>query len=179
MNGNILMQIACPSCRQPVDIREHEHQVTCAACSSGFTLPGHLCHRCGNYHAEGTVLCSECGAALGRVCSACHSSNWAGDEHCLKCGRPMDVTDILSRHLPGSTSGRLNQQMTFSRQIKEEEEAASQRRMAELMAIEEARQAEFLARRRKQKQQDRLVLVGGMMVTAVLLLALAVYLVLV
>jgi uncharacterized protein YbaR (Trm112 family) len=179
MSGTILMQIACPECRQPIDIREHEHQVTCAVCGGHFTLPGRLCHHCGNYHVERTVICRECGAALGRICNTCHSSNWAGDEHCFKCGTPMDVTDILRRHLPGSTSSRLNEQMAFSRQVKEEEEAASQRRMAELMAIEEARQAEFLARRRKQKQQDRLLLVGGMIVTAVLLLALAVYLVLV
>jgi hypothetical protein len=176
MNGDSLLQLACPACGQTIDILQHKHQVTCAACSSHFTLADHLCHRCGEYHIEASVLCRECGVGLSRICSTCHSKNWPGYEHCLKCGEPLDVTDILSRHLPGSTGSRLNEQMAFSRQIKKEEEAASQRRMAELMAIEEARQAELIKRQQRQQRQDRLLLVGGMMVAAVVLLVLAAYL---
>jgi uncharacterized protein YbaR (Trm112 family) len=175
MNEDLLEQISCPKCGQLIDVPEQEQTATCTSCGGHFTLAGHLCHRCHTYHPESAVICAECGTILNRICNTCHTSNWAGSERCHQCSTPLDVTEILSRHLPGSTSGRLSQQMAFSRQIKEEEEAASQRRMAELTAIEEARQAELRARLQKQQRQDRLLVVGGMMIAAVVLLLIAAY----
>lgn len=178
MSNDILQEIGCPDCGHSIDVRTHGREVSCTACGGNFLLHDHLCYRCYNYHPDGAVLCSACGAALNRICATCSARNWAGDELCLRCGTPLDFTDILERQQPGNTSSRLTRQMAFSRQIKEEEEAASQRRMAELMAIEEARQAELLARRQKQQRHDRLLLLVGTMITAALLLLLTAYLLL-
>lgn len=177
MSNEILLEIACPNCFNPIDVREHGRHVVCDACNSQFLLQGHLCVRCKNYTAEESSLCGQCGSPLKRVCGRCHTVNWIGDEYCIQCGQAMDIIDILQRHSSSATTDRLHQQMAEARRLKELEMQASERRMAEMMAAEEARLAELRRRQELVRARERvvivLVLAGlALFIVTVLLLAL-------
>ena len=174
MTNQFLVEIACPNCLNPIDVREHGRHVTCDACRSQFILQAHLCARCGAYHHEDEVICGECSAPLSRVCRKCQTVNWAGDEYCLKCGTVMDILDLLAQNQSGYTADRLTRQMEQARELRTAEEAASQKRMAELMAIEEERRASLRQRQLERKAEERrlFLLMGGLGALVLLLLAL-------
>ena len=159
MSNQILKEIACPNCANPIDVREHGQHITCEACGSQFLLQGHLCPQCETYHDDEAILCGQCGYALKRACRKCLTSNWAGDEYCIKCGTAMDILELLNQQYKGATADRLQRQMALARQLKEEEDRASQRRAAEFKALEAERQAEFVARLKVQREKERLLLI--------------------
>jgi hypothetical protein len=163
MTNQYLVEIACPNCLNPIDVREHGRHVTCDACRSQFILQAHLCAQCGAYHKQDEVVCGECAAPLVRLCRKCNTSNWAGDEHCQKCGAIMDILDILAQNQSGYTADRLSRQMSQAQELRAAEEVASQKRMAELMAIEEERLANLRQRRLERKAEERklVLLIGG------------------
>jgi uncharacterized protein YbaR (Trm112 family) len=163
MTNEFLVEIACPNCRHPIDVREHGRHVTCDACRSQFILQAHLCPQCQNYHQQDEAICGQCGASLSRLCRKCQASNWAGDEYCRQCGSAMDIFDILVHSQSGYTADRLDQQMRQARDLKALEAAASARRMAELEAIEAERVTALRQRQRERKAAERrlLWLMGG------------------
>lgn len=171
MSDDILLEIACPNCRHPIDIRSQQgYQVTCEACSSEFVLQGHICPTCAAYHPEEQGFCRDCGAAMTRICRKCQTSNWSGAEYCKNCGEAMDIFQYL--HVKGNADAadRLNEQMAWSRDIKKQEAIASEKRMADLMAMEEDRQEKLQQMRAAQKQQDRLMMmIGGFAVVAIVI----------
>jgi uncharacterized membrane protein YvbJ len=176
MTNQILLEVACPNCRNPIDVREHGRHVVCDACRSQFILQAHFCPQCGAYHQEDEVICGQCSAPLSRVCRKCRTVNWAGDEYCLQCGEAMDIFDILAQNQSSHTADRLTRQMFQARELKALEEAASQKRMAELMALEEERRAALRQRQLERKAEERrlLLIIGG--VGAALLFFLLLYL---
>ncbi|MCI0578618.1 MAG: zinc ribbon domain-containing protein [Chloroflexi bacterium] len=176
MSDEIFQEVACPNCRNPLDVRQgHGKHITCDACGSEFLLRGHLCPNCSAYSNAEQSICGQCGMALTRICGKCRTPNWAGDEYCVQCGSPMDILDILKRQYTHSTAERLTDQMAEARRLKEIEELASERRMAELMAIEEQRQIELRRRLAQQKQQERTLLVLVFGAIALFLVVLVIY----
>ncbi|MFZ0548472.1 MAG: zinc ribbon domain-containing protein [Candidatus Promineifilaceae bacterium] len=155
MTNELLTEVACPNCRNPIDIREHGRHITCDACGSQFILRGHLCPNCNTYNEDEASICGHCGTALTRICRKCNTKNWAGDEYCRECGNAMDILDFISGNYATKTADRLLEQRQRAKAIQEIEEQDSNRRMGELMAIEEARQAEIRRRIQHQKQQER------------------------
>lgn len=155
MTNELLTEVACPNCRNPIDVREHGRHVTCDACGSQFILRGHLCPNCSTYNEQEASVCGQCGTALSRICRKCQTRNWAGDEYCRQCHEAMDILDFVAGNYAMKTSDRLLEQRHRAREIQEVEELASNRRMEELMAIENARQAEVRRRLQRQKQQER------------------------
>jgi len=176
MTNEFLVEIACPNCRHPIDVREHGRHVTCEACRSQFILQAHLCPQCNSYHQPDEAICGQCGAALSRICRKCQTSNWAGDEYCQNCGGAMDIFDILVHSQAGYTAERLSQQMRSARALKAQDEAASARRMAELQAVEAERVAALRRRQQERRAEERrlLWLMGG--AGALVLLFLLLYL---
>jgi uncharacterized protein YbaR (Trm112 family) len=155
MTNELLTEVACPNCRNPIDVREHGRHVTCDACSSQFILRGHLCPNCSTYNEQEAPVCGQCGTALTRICRKCNTVNWTGDEYCRQCNNAMDILDLIAGNYAMKTSDRLLEQRHRAREIQEIEELASSHRMEELMAIESARQAEVRRRIQRQKQQER------------------------
>jgi hypothetical protein len=155
MSNELLHEVACPNCQNPIDIREHGRHVTCDACSSQFILRGHLCPNCSTYSDKEEPVCGQCGAALTRICRKCNTPNWAGDEYCVQCGQAMDILDLIANQMAMNTADRLLSQRQQARQLKEIEELASNQRMQEMMAQEEVRQAEIRRRLAIQKKQER------------------------
>jgi uncharacterized protein YbaR (Trm112 family) len=176
MTNQFLLEVACPNCRHPIDVREHGRHVICDACRSQFILQAHLCPQCNSYHQEDEAICGQCGASLSRICRKCQASNWAGDEYCHNCGGAMDIFDILVHSQAGYTAERLSQQMRQSRDLKRQEEAASARRMAELEAIEAERVAALRRRQQERRAEERRLLLLMGTAGALLLLLLLFYL---
>jgi hypothetical protein len=177
MTNEMLIEVACPNCHSPIDVREHGRYVTCEACRNQYLLRGHFCYRCNHYHEADAAVCAQCGTILSRVCRKCHTANWAGDEYCRHCASPMDILDSLDRYQRSATADRLSQQMSEATHLKKVEEQASQRHMAEMMALEETRQAELFRRRKQRQQQERTILIGALLFAGLLLMGLALYLV--
>jgi uncharacterized protein YbaR (Trm112 family) len=155
MTNELLTEVACPNCRNPIDVREHGRHVTCDACSSQFLLRGHLCPNCASYNVEEASVCGYCSTALTRICRKCTTVNWTGDEYCRQCNNPMDILDLIAGNYAMKTSDRLLEQRHRAREIQAIEEVDSNRRMAELMEIENARQAEVRRRIQAQKKQEQ------------------------
>jgi uncharacterized protein YbaR (Trm112 family) len=155
MTNELLTEVACPNCRNPIDVREHGRHVTCDACGSQFVLRGHLCPNCSTYNEQEAPVCSQCSTALKRICRKCTTVNWAGDEYCIQCNNAMDILDFIAGNHGMKTADRLLEQRHRAKQIQEIEELASNKRMEELMAIENARQAQVRQRIKAQKSQER------------------------
>jgi hypothetical protein len=155
MTNELLHEVACPNCLNPIDIREHGRHVTCDACSSQFILRGHLCPNCSTYSEKEEPICGHCGSALTRICRKCRTSNWAGDEYCVQCGQAMDILDMIANQTAMNTADRLLNQRQQARQLKEIEELASNQRMEEMMAQEQIRLTEIHRRLAIQKKQER------------------------
>lgn len=174
MSDDILREIACPNCRNPIDVRAYGRHLSCDACGSQFLLQGHICPNCFTYHKEDTLFCGECGTPLQRTCRRCQANNWAGHEYCQQCGAAMDIFDAVLLQDKAIARKAQEERQAQIKQLKQQEEEASARRMQELMAIEAQRLAEFQARRQKQAQRDRQMLVAiAVLVVLVLLLLLA------
>jgi DNA-directed RNA polymerase subunit RPC12/RpoP len=159
MTNEILTEVACPNCLNPIDVRQHGRHITCDACSSRFILRGHLCPNCSSYNQEEASLCGQCGTALTRICRKCSTSNWAGDEYCRQCSNAMDILDLIAGNYHMQTSERLLDQRQKARGLQAEEERASKRRMQELMDIEQARQEELYRRLQIQRKQERTTII--------------------
>lgn len=155
MTNELLTEVACPNCRNPIDVREHGRHVTCDACGSEFVLRGHLCPNCSAYNEEEAAVCGQCSTALKRICRKCNTVNWAGDEYCHQCGNAMDILDFIAGNHAMRTADRLLEQRHRAREIQAIEEQDSTRRMEELMAIENERQIELRRRMQKQRVQER------------------------
>ncbi|MEW5988695.1 MAG: zinc ribbon domain-containing protein [Chloroflexota bacterium] len=175
MSNEILQEMACPNCRNPLDLRGHSQLIICEACGSHFLLQGHLCPFCQTYHAEEELVCSNCGAALTRMCRKCGRGNWSGDEFCATCGSALDILDVLERQDRTATRSRLQRQMEEARQIKELEEAAARQRLADLQALEEQRLAEHHQEQTKRLAEERKLLLYVFGGVGILLLIIVVY----
>lgn len=168
MPDDILREIACPNCRNPIDVREYGRHLSCDACGSQFLLQGHICPSCFAYHREDTLFCGECGTPLQRTCRRCQANNWAGHEYCQQCGAAMDIFDAVMLQNKATARKAQEERQAQIKQLKKQEGEASARRMQELMEVEAQRLSEFQARKQKQAQRDR-----QMLVAIALLLALA------
>ncbi|GAB4265238.1 MAG: hypothetical protein Kow0080_05200 [Candidatus Promineifilaceae bacterium] len=176
MSNEILEEIACPNCQNPIDIRAGSKYIICDACNSQFLLKGHICPTCSTYHAEEELFCGECGTALTRVCQKCHTSNWSGNEFCIQCGESLDILELIHVKTKVETAERLNQQMAIARELKKKEAEAAEKRMAELMAIEEERQKKLRELKAQRQKDDRTLLIFGAIGLLVLFLFMALYL---
>ncbi len=176
MSDEILREVACPNCRNPIDIREHGRYVTCDACSSQFMLAGHYCPTCFAYHAEDTLFCGECGASLKRTCQRCQSSNWTGNEFCLQCGAALDIFDVVLLQNKEVARQAQAKRLEMIKKLKAEDEQASQKRLEAMQIIEEDRLAQLQARKQKQARRDRQILAATfalVALAALVILALA------
>lgn len=177
MTDSLLQEIACPNCRNPLQLEPHAFYVICAACGSRFVLRGHICPQCGTYYEDEVSYCRRCGLSLVRRCPKCDTPNWVGDPYCVQCGSPLDILETLAQRQRTGTADRLYQQMDEAREIKEREEAASAERMARMRAQDEIRQAEALRRLREQQEQERKVMTIVAIALGVFLLLVIVYLI--
>lgn len=158
MSSDLLQEIACPNCRNPIDIREHGRHITCDACGSQFVLNGHLCPQCHSYHRDEEPFCTSCGAALTRVCRNCTTSNWTGDEYCAQCGEALDIFELLSLQHKDARQKALEQNRRQIRQLRAQEALSAQQRLEELQAIEDERQMHLRQRFAVQRRHDRRLL---------------------
>ncbi len=168
----MLIELACPNCKNSIDPRDHGKHVTCDACGSQFILDGHFCANCHAYYSEERGFCQECGSAMNRVCRKCNTPNWAGDEYCQKCGAALDIFELLHQQNQHKTADRLIEQQESARELKAKEAAASEKRMADLVNIERERQIKLAQRRQVQKQKDKqlFIIVGAVLLFAILLI---------
>ena len=178
MNDDILIELACPNCTHPIDLKEQGQQITCPACNSQLLLEGHVCPTCGQYHTEETGFCTICGTALTRSCERCGTSNWAGAEYCQDCGAALDIFQLLQLHNKHSTMSRLDEQMREAHFFKEKEQADSNQRMAALMENERERLRGIHERREAQKRQDRQLMFTAVFVLSIFVLIVAAFAVL-
>jgi uncharacterized protein YbaR (Trm112 family) len=155
MTNEILVEIACPNCRTPIDVREHGRHVVCEACNSQFIVQGHLCPKCHAYYADKTSSCGRCGSAIERKCRKCQTMNWAGDEYCNHCGTAMDILDVLANNIVATRSAQLQSHNQQVRQMRRETEKASKERMAQFMDVEANRQQEVGRQRQLRRQKDQ------------------------
>lgn len=172
MSGDLLYEVVCPNCQNPIDLRQHGEHVRCDACGSQFLLNGHLCPECQSYHSTEAPFCAKCGAALTRVCRRCRTSNWAGDEYCVECGASLDIFDLLALQHRNVRQDMLEENWQQIRDLRELEEAAARQRSDALQAIENDRQ-EYLRQRlaNQQRQERRLLVLAGIAVALFLLVA--------
>ncbi len=175
MTNEILTEIVCPNCLNPIDVRKHGQHVICDACRSQFILQGHICPECNTYHREEQSFCGECGQAMTRICQKCQTVNWAGDEYCKTCGSAMDILEMLRVHHKATTEDRLQDQMTFAQEIKRRERQDSNKRMAKMVAQEQARLQELGRRRRERKKKDKQMFVIVGIITAVVIILLLLF----
>ncbi|HSM57704.1 MAG TPA: zinc ribbon domain-containing protein [Candidatus Sulfomarinibacteraceae bacterium] len=175
MTNELLQQVACPNCQNPIDVREHGRHVTCDACRSRFILNGRLCPYCSTYQAEDELFCRNCGNALTRVCRNCNTSNWAGDEYCAKCGQPMDIFDLLVHHHTNARRELLEKRWEQIRQIRTEEALAAEKRAARFQKLEEQRQAELKMRLAQQQREEKRLLLLALAAIAFFVLMMIVY----
>jgi len=178
MSSKILIELACPNCTHPIDLKEQSQQVICPACNSQLLLEGHVCPTCNQYHKEVTGFCRICGTAMMRTCERCGTSNWSGAEYCQDCGAALDIFQLLHLHNKQSTMDRLDGQMREAQAFKEKERADSDRRMATLLEQERARLLGIHERREAQKKQDRQLMMTAVFVLSVFVLIVAAFAVL-
>ncbi|WP_420627692.1 double zinc ribbon domain-containing protein [Candidatus Leptofilum sp.] len=170
MSDDILVQLACPSCTHPINLKEQGQQISCPACSSHLLLDGHVCPNCGEYHKVDSGFCHTCGTALTRTCERCHTRNWAGAEYCQDCGAALDIFQLLSLHNKHSTMSRLDEQMREAQFFKEKEKADSERRMTGLIEKEQARLQDIRERQAAQKKQDQQLIFTAVLVLSLFIL---------
>ena len=170
MIDDFLIELACPSCTHPIDLKEQGQQIVCPACSSQLLLEGHVCPNCAQYHKEETAFCRTCGTAMMRNCERCGTSNWAGAEYCQDCGAALDIFQLLHLHNRHSTMARLDNQMRDAKFFKDKEKADSERRMATLLENEKVRLRGIHERREAQKNQDRQLMLTAVFVLSVFVL---------
>lgn len=175
MSDEIIIQMACPNCLSPIDVREHGRHVVCEACNSQFILQGHLCPSCKTFSRERRGFCGSCGTALERICRKCETANWAGDEYCIQCGNALDLLDYLAHHDQQEHQRHRAEYNTAVRQARAQSAKLSKERRAQW--DEQHEETPTVGRRAKQRQQKQFGLVMGLGVTIVLLLifALAIY----
>lgn len=178
MSSEILQEVACPNCQNPIDIREHGRHIRCDACSSQFVLNGHLCPQCSTYHREEESFCSNCGAALTRTCRRCKFSNWAGEEYCAQCGEPMDIFDLLSLQHRDVQRAMQERRAEEIRELRAQEEVTTQERLRALEEIETERRQLVAARLADQRRQERKLMFLSVTGIALFVLIVAVYLLL-
>ncbi|MFW6042222.1 MAG: double zinc ribbon domain-containing protein [Chloroflexota bacterium] len=175
MTNELLQEVACPNCQNPIDVREHGRHITCDACLSRFILHGRLCPYCSTYHAEEELFCRDCGNALTRVCRNCSTSNWAGDEYCTQCGRPMDIFDLLVHHHTNARRELVEQRQEQIRQIRAEEALHAEKRAAQFQALEEQRQAELKTQLARQRREEKRLLLLAFSAIAFFVLMMIIY----
>ncbi|MAT95822.1 MAG: hypothetical protein CL608_01545 [Anaerolineaceae bacterium] len=178
MNDEILIELVCPSCTHPIDLKEQGQQIMCPACSSQLLLDGHVCPTCGQYHKEAAGFCRTCGTAMTRTCQRCSTSNWSGAEYCQDCGAALDIFQLLHLHNKQSTMDRLDGQMREAQTFKEKERADSDRRMATLLEQERERLRSIHERREAQKKQDRQLMMTAVFVLSIFVIIVAAFAVL-
>lgn len=178
MNDEILIELACPTCTHPIDLKEQSQQIVCPACSSHLLLDGHVCPTCGQYHKEITGFCRICGTAMTRTCERCGISNWSGAEYCQDCGAALDIFQLLQLHNKHSTMARLDEQMREAPAFKEKERIDSDRRMAILLENERERLLAVYTRREALKKQDRQLMITAVFVLTIFILIVAAFAVL-
>jgi len=178
MNDEILIELACPSCTHPIDLKEQGQQIVCPACGSQLLLEGHVCPTCGQYHKEPVGFCRICGTAMMRTCERCGTSNWSGAEYCQDCGAVLDIFQLLHLQNQQSTMDRLDEQMREAQFFKEKEQADSERRMAMLMENEQERLRAIHTRREALKKQDRQLMWTAVFVLSIFVLIVAAFAVL-
>jgi len=178
MNDDILTEVACPRCSQPIEVKEEYGDgrfLTCGSCGYRFRLEGQLCAACyASYKIEKDV-CPECGAPMTRVCTECRAVNWSGNETCRQCGVSLDIFHFLRQHGQQATSERLNEQMHEAAYFKEEEKVDSDKRMAELNAMEQERLRKLALRRQKQKEQEQRMIITTAVVIAVFVILVLIF----
>ncbi len=178
MNDDILIELTCPNCTHPIDLKEQGQQILCPACSSHLLLEGHVCPTCGQYHKEEAGFCRACGTAMTRTCERCGTTNWAGAEYCQDCGAALDIFQLLHLHNRHSTMTRLDEQMREAQAFKEKEQADSERRMAMLLEKERERLQGIRERREAQKKQDRQLMWTAVFVLSIFVVIVAAFAVL-
>jgi DNA-directed RNA polymerase subunit RPC12/RpoP len=178
MSDEILIELVCPSCTHPIDLKEQSQQIVCPACSSHLLLEGHVCPACAQYHKETTGFCRACGTAMMRTCQRCGVSNWSGAEYCQDCGAALDIFQLLHLHNKQSTMNRLDGQMREAQAFKEKERADSDRRMATLLENEHERVRAIHARRETLQMQDRQLMMTAVFVLSIFILIVAAFAVL-
>ena len=178
MNDEILIELTCPSCTHPIDLREQGQQIVCPACSSPLLLEGHVCPTCNQYHKEEASFCRICGTAMMRTCERCGASNWSGAEYCQDCGAALDIFQLLHLHNKHSTMARLDEQMREAKLFKEKEQADSDQRMALLLENERERLRDIYERREAQKKQDHQLMLTAVFVLSVFVIIVAAFAVL-
>lgn len=178
MSSDILQEIACPNCQNPIDIREHGRHIQCDACGSQFILNGHLCPQCSSYHHEQETFCRNCGTALARTCRRCKFSNWAGEEYCAQCGEPMDIFDLLSLQHRDVRRAMQERREAEIRELRAQEEVAARERLEALEEIEVERRQLVATRLAEQRRQERRLMFFSVTAVAVFVLVVAIYLLL-
>lgn len=178
MSEEILVQLACPSCTHPIDLKDQGQQIECPACRSQLLLEGHVCPACGQYHKEDSGFCRTCGTAITRTCERCHASNWAGAEYCQECGAALDIFQLLHLHNKQTTMNRLDEQMREAQFFKEKERADSEERMAKLMEQEQERLKGIRERQASQKKQDQQLMLTAVFVLTIFVIIVAAFAVL-
>ncbi|WP_420643247.1 double zinc ribbon domain-containing protein [Candidatus Leptofilum sp.] len=170
MSNEILVQLACPSCTHPINIKEQGQHLECPACRSQLLLDGHVCPNCGEYHKVDSGFCRACGTAMTRTCERCHTRNWSGAEYCQDCGAALDIFQLLHLHNKQTTMNRLDEQMREAEFFKEKEKADSERRMATLLEQEQARVQAIRERQATQKKQDQQLIFTAVFVLSIFIL---------
>ncbi|MFO7678520.1 MAG: zinc ribbon domain-containing protein [Chloroflexota bacterium] len=159
MSDEILQEIACPNCRNPIDIRSnHDNHILCDACGSRFILNGHICAQCGAFHQHEQKFCRQCGEPMSRLCRKCNHSNWLGDEYCQNCGSALDILELLHQQQQAKKLDTQRERAEQIKQLKQQEEESAQKRMAEFEAMEAERQAELRANQEQSHKRDMVVL---------------------
>lgn len=174
MANELLQEVACPNCQNPIDVREHGRHVVCDACNSRFILQGRLCPNCNTYHSPAQPFCGACGTAMERVCRHCNTNNWAGDEYCSQCGKAMDIFELLALLHKDTRREYLARRHRQIRSLRKREDEASRKRMAELEALAAAYQQEQqrrLALRQAEEKQVLKVALGAVSIFIFLVLA--------
>jgi len=178
MSNEILIDLACPSCTHPINLKEQGQLIECPACRSQLLLDGHVCPTCAQYHKEETPFCRACGTAMTRTCEKCKTSNWAGAEYCQDCGAVLDIFQLLNIQYKHSTMTRLDEQMRDAQYFKDKEKADSERRMAQLMEQERERLQDIRERQQAQKKQDQQLMMTAVFVLSIFVIIVAAFAVL-
>jgi DNA-directed RNA polymerase subunit RPC12/RpoP len=178
MQDEFLVELACPNCTHPINLKDQGEQIECPACRSQLLLNGHVCPTCSHYHKEQTSFCHTCGTATTRTCEKCLASNWAGAEYCQECGAALDIFQLLHLQYKQSTMNRLDEQMREAHYFKEKERVDSERRMGLLMAEEQERLRGIRERQAVQKRQDQQLIFTAVLILSIFILIVAAFAVL-
>ncbi len=170
-----LAELECPNCGAAALESNPDGTLTCSFCGNHYAAPeGVLCPSCGTANDQGIGYCKECGYDLIRECLGCGADNPHSATHCQTCGRALSSVEAMVNRLQQGTAGRLERQMSQSREIKAREQADSQRRLEEMWVREHERQQDIAEDQVEQKRQEalmiRLVLVGVVVVIVLLII---------